>query len=131
MSTSLRSCIAGGAMAVLVTAAGSAIAAPAPASTRAPAAVRCSFAAIDHVVLQSLTHEGSKAWLLKKDVKCSGSWAVAFPDVGANKAHANTVTVVLKKSGGVWLLKSRTGKTCKSPGHEVPAPIFKLACLSN
>ena len=28
-------------------------------------------------------------------------------------------------------VKSRGGATCKSPGHEVPAPIFRLACESN
>jgi hypothetical protein len=45
--------------------------------------------------------------------------------------HSNTVTIVLKWNGKAWQLKSRAGTTCKSPGHDVPAPIFKQACETN
>jgi hypothetical protein len=103
----------------------------AAAATPAHASVKCSFAAIDKVVVAGIKGSGSKVWLAKRDVKCSGNWAVAFPDVGPTRAHANTVTIVLKWNGKLWQVKSRAGATCKSPGHEVPAPIFRLACQSN
>ena len=127
MLTGRRTCAVG----IVVTAA---LTAFLPAATRASSerpSVRCSFAAIDKVVVKLATSSGSKVWLAKRDVKCSGGWAVAFPDVGATRAESNTVTIVLKWNGKAWQVKSRGGKTCKSPGHEVPAPIFRLACQSN
>jgi hypothetical protein len=130
MLTSAHACAVGVAIATVVVAGGgtSAIAATA---TPAHAAVKCGFAAIDKVVVARIKGPDAKVWLVKQNVKCSGNWAVAFPDVGPNKAHANTVTVVLEWNGKAWQVKSRAGKTCKSPGHQVPAPIFKLACQSN
>ena len=135
MLNPLRPCAPGIAMATVLVAAGSsAIAAPSQPSTGVVGTrvvVRCGFAEIDKVVMKALTRSGGKAWLSARNVKCSGSWAVAFPDVGPSRAHANTVTLVLKWNGNAWLLKSRGGTTCKSPGHDVPAPLFRLACQSN
>jgi hypothetical protein len=127
MLTSSRACAVGVVIATVL-AAGSGTSATAAS---AHASVKCGYAAIDKVVVARIKGSGSNVWLAKQDVKCSGSWAVAFPDIGPTKAHSNTVTIVLKWNGKAWQVKSRDGKTCKSPGHEVPAPIFQLACQSN
>jgi hypothetical protein len=129
-SRSSRACALSSVIAVVfaVASGASAIAATA-APGRAP--VTCGFAAIDKVVVARIKGPGTNVWLTRQNVKCSGAWAVAFPDVGPTKAHSNTVTVVLKWNGMVWQVKSRAGATCKSPGHQVPAPIFGPACQSN
>jgi hypothetical protein len=129
-SLSARAC----ALAVVIAAAlvaSSGASAMAGPTAPARASVKCDFTAIDKVVVARIKGPGSKVWLLRQNVKCSGNWAVAFPDVGPTKTHANTVTVVLKWNGKTWQPKSRAGTTCKSPGHDVPAPIFRLACESN
>ena len=115
--------------AALVAAGGSS--AVAAATTPARVSVSCGFAAIHKVVVARIKGPGTNVWLVRQNVKCSGKWAVAFPDVGPTKTHSNTVTVVLEWNGKAWQPKSPAGATCKSPGHEVPAPIFRLACQSN
>ena len=126
----LRASAVGAAIAAAL-AAGGGTSAMATTATPARASVKCGFTAIDKVVVARIKGPGSNVWLIKQNVKCSGTWAVAFPDVGPTKTHSNTVTIVLKWNGKAWQLKSRAGTTCKSPGHDVPAPIFKQACETN
>jgi hypothetical protein len=126
----LRASAVGAAIAAAL-AAGGGTSAMAAAATPVRASVRCNFTAIDKAVVARIKGPGSNVWLIKQNVKCSGNWAVAFPDVGPTKTHSNTVTIVLKWNGKAWQLKSRAGTTCKSPGHDVPAPIFKQACETN
>ncbi len=126
----LRASAVGAAIAAAL-AAGGGTSAMAAAATPVHASGRCNFTAIDKAVVARIKGPGSNVWLIKQNVKCSGNWAVAFPDVGPTKTHSNTVTIVLKWNGKAWQLKSRAGTTCKSPGHDVPAPIFKQACETN
>ena len=120
-----------GAVGIVIAAAIAAASGTSAAATPAHASVTCGFTAIHKVVVARIKGPGTNVWLIRQNVKCSGNWVVAFPDVGPTRTHSNTVTVVLKWNGKAWQPKSRGGATCKSPGHEVPAPIFRLACESN
>jgi hypothetical protein len=91
----------------------------------------CTFASINKAVQAEAKKQREKVILGRKQFKCSGGWAVAFPDVVVTKGQSDTITQVFKAKGPIWVYRDRGGKTCVSPDHQVPAPIFDGACRSN